>query len=236
MTEFLPTAGGSPSTADAIDPREEPVLGPFVDLPDAPRATLRRLARRRRFAAGQLLFCRGDPASEVMVVQSGLAAVQMVAADGRRLTVASLGREDVIGEMSLAGAPRRTASVLALLDTEVLAIDAEALSKLRSSTLELDTAVMGVMTDTVRRLTDQLLEAALLTQAARLRILLVRLHRHFPDGKVTITQDLLAEMLGAQRARISELLAGEEQLGTIVRGRGFVQITDLPALRQPIAA
>jgi CRP-like cAMP-binding protein len=134
--------------------------------------------------------------------------------------------------MALAGTPRRTASVVALRDVEVLSIDAAALSKLRTTTLEIDTVVMGVLADTVRRLSDQLMEASLQAQPTRLRILLVRLRRHFPDGRITITQDLLAEMLGAQRTTVSELLAAEESLGTIQRGRGYVQVLDVAALRE----
>ena len=212
------------------------MLGPFVDLPDTTRAAVLTLARHRGYAEGQQLFRRGDPADEVMILQSGLAAVQNIAKDGRRLTVEVVGREDVIGEMALAGAPRRTAAVLALRDTEVLAIDAQKLSALRTKTLDLDTAVMAVLVDTVRRLTDQLLEATLSTHATRLRILLMRLRRHFPDGRIAITQDLLAEMLGAQRTTVSELLAVEERLGTIARGRGFVQVLDVATLRETAMA
>jgi CRP/FNR family cyclic AMP-dependent transcriptional regulator len=215
---------------------DELVLGPFVDLPDTTRAAVLMLARRRGYAKGQQLFRRGDRADEVMILQSGLAAVQNAARDGRQLTVEVVGREDVIGEMALAGAPRRTAAVRALRDTEVLAIDAQKLSALRAKTLDLDMAVMGVLADTVRRLTDQLLEATLSTQATRLRILLVRLRRHFPDNRIAITQDLLAEMLGAQRTTVSELLAVEEGLGTIARGRGFVQVLDVAALRASVMA
>lgn len=220
--------GDHPDTADQMPGA---MLGPFVDLPDGPREAVRRLAYRRRFSPGQLLFSRGDVAGELMIVQSGLIAVQMIGPESRRLTVAVLGPEDTLGEMALAGAPRRTATVVALHETEVLAIDAQALSRLRTVTLELDTVVMGVLVDTVRRLTDQVLEATLLSQAVRLRVLIVRLHRYFPDGRITITQDLLAQMLGARPGRVSALLADEEERGTIARHRGYVQVLDLAALR-----
>ena len=211
-------------------PGQTPVWGPFVDLPDGARDSLLRFSRRQKYSAGQLLFDRGDSADDAMIVQSGLVAVQDSRPDGRRLILAVCGREDVLGEMALAGLPRRTAAVLALRDTDVLAIDARKLAELRTETSEVDRAVMGVMADTVRRLTDQLLEALLLPQASRLRRVLVRLHQHFPDGRIEITQDLLADMLGAPRTTVSELLADEEAAGSIAKGRGFVRVLDSVAL------
>ncbi len=102
-------------------------------------------------------------------MQSGLVSVQVASPTGRRLIVAIFGEEDVLGEMALAGVPRRTASVVAVRDADVLMLDAHRLRELRAATLEVDVAIMGVLADTVRRLTAQLLEATLISQPVRLR-------------------------------------------------------------------
>jgi CRP-like cAMP-binding protein len=206
-------------------------LGPFADLPDAERRAVLALAVRRRFLAGQTVFRVGDPADHVIVVQSGLVSVQVAAPDGRRLILAMFGEEDVLGEMALAGVPRRTAMVVAVRDADVLMLDVHRLHELRAATLEVDAAVMGVLADTVRRLTDQLLEATLIPQPVRLRRILLRLHRHYDDGRMALTHDDLAEMLGAQRTTVTELLAAEDAAGRILKGRGYVQIVDLAAMR-----
>ena len=206
-------------------------LGPFADLPDAQRRAVLALAVRRRFHAGQVVFHAGDPANHVLVVQSGLLSVQVAAPDDRRLILAMFGEEDVLGEMALAGVPRRTASVVAVRDADVLMLDAHRLHELRAATLEVDVAVMGVLADTVRRLTEQLLEATLISQPVRLRRILLRLHRHYDDGRIALTHDDLAEMLGAQRTTVTELLAAEVAAGRVVKGRGYVQIVDLAAMR-----
>ena len=108
------------------DPTRPLTLGPFADLPEAHRRAVLAHAVRRRFLAGQLVFRAGDPADDVIVVQSGLVSVQVAAPDGRRLILAMFGEEDVLGEMALAGVPRRTASVVAVRDAEVLMLDATA--------------------------------------------------------------------------------------------------------------
>jgi CRP-like cAMP-binding protein len=218
------------STSGSDSPR--PVtLGPFADLPDAERRAVLALAVRRRFLAGQTVFRVGDPADHVIVVQSGLVSVQVAVPDGRRLILAMFGEEDVLGEMALAGVPRRTASVVAVRDADVLMIDAHRLHELRAATREVDAAVMGVLADTVRRLTAQLLEATLISQPVRLRRILLRLHRHYEEGRIALTHDDLAEMLGAQRTTVTELLRAEVAAGRIAKGRGYVQIVDLPAMR-----
>src|ERR1700760_56948 len=139
--------------------RDEPLLGPFGDLPEQAREALLAASRTRRFAADQVVITRGEPAEDVFIVQSGLVAVNASRADGRRLTLAVCGRGDVLGEMALAGSPRRTASVIALRESTVLAINARRIGELRAHTSEVDRAVMGVLADMVRRLTDQVLEA-----------------------------------------------------------------------------
>jgi CRP/FNR family cyclic AMP-dependent transcriptional regulator len=207
-------------------------LGPFADLPDAQRRAVLALANRRRLLAGQRVFRAGDRADHVIVVQSGLVSVQVAGPSGRQLILAMFGEDDVLGEMALAGVPRRTATVVAVRDSEVLMLDARRLHELRAATREVDLAVMGVLADTVRRLTNQLLEATLISQPVRLRRILLRLHRHYDAGRIALTHDDLADMLGARRTTVTELLAAEVEAGRVVKGRGYVQIVDLAAMRE----
>ena len=165
------------------------------------------------------------------MVQSGLVSVQVAAPDGRQLVLAMFGEEDVLGEMALAGVPRRTASVVVVRDADVLMLDARHLHELRAATREVDAAVMGVLADTVRRLTHQLLEATMVSQAVRLRRILLRLHRHYDGGRIALTHADLAEMLGSYRTTVTELLTAEVAAGRIVKARGYVQIVDMPAMR-----
>ena len=225
LAETAPVSGGGSGSTRPV------TLGPFADLPEAQRNALLAHAVRRRFSAGQSVFRAGDPADHVIVVQSGLVSVQVAAPDSRRLVLAMFGEEDVLGEMALAGVPRRTAWVVAVRDADVLMLDVHRLHALRAATREVDAAVMGVLADTVRRLTDQLLEATLIPQPVRLRRILLRLHRHYDDGRIALTHADLAEVLGAQRTTVTELLAAEVAAGRIVKARGYLQIADLPAMR-----
>jgi CRP/FNR family cyclic AMP-dependent transcriptional regulator len=209
----------------------ELTLGPFADLSAEHQRKVLAVSQRRSFAAGQMIFRKGDPSEHVMVVQSGLVAVQVTGPDDRRLTLTMASREEVLGEMALAGSPRRTAMVIAMIDSEALMIETGGLVALRGVALEIDQVVMAVLADTVRRLTDQLVETTLLSQAVRLRRILLRLSRHYDGGRISLTQEQLAEVLGSQRTTITELLRADVEAGWLETGRGYVRIVDRDALR-----
>lgn len=75
---------------------------------------------RRELAAGDVLFKEGDPGSEAYVVESGSLAIYTQKPEGR-VMLASLGPDDIFGEMALAGDKTRTASAMAIERT-VLAV------------------------------------------------------------------------------------------------------------------
>jgi CRP-like cAMP-binding protein len=211
--------------------RAELTLGPFADLSPEYQRRVLGFSYRRNFGAGQMIFRTGDPSEHVMVIQSGLVAVQTIGPDDRRLTLTMASREEVLGEMALAGSPRRTAMVIAMTETEALMIDAKGLAALRAVALEIDQVVMAILADTVRRLTGQLVETTLLSQAVRLRRILLRIARHYDGGRISLTQEQLADALGSQRTTITELLRADVEAGLLETGRGYVRIIDRDALR-----
>jgi CRP/FNR family transcriptional regulator len=110
-------------------------------------------------------------------------------------------------------------------------VEVKGLLAMRAVALEVDQVVMAILADTVSRLTEQLAETALLSQAVRLRRVLLRLTRHYDGGRILLTQEQLAETLGAQRTTITELLRADVEAGWIETGRGYVRIVDRDALR-----
>lgn len=70
-------------------------------------------------AAGSVLFREGEPGNQMYVLVSGSA--ELIAPDGQ---VEILRAGDIVGEGALASSsPRRTASVIARTDCELIAID-----------------------------------------------------------------------------------------------------------------
>ncbi len=65
----------------------------------------------------------------------------------------------------------------------------------------------------------------------RLARRLLRLRRLSDDDKLTVTQDVLAEMLGVQRNSVSQVAHAMQARNLIRYSRGVLQIVDFDALR-----
>lgn len=89
----------------------------FADLPPEQLSALARVGRQVEVRAGQLLFGQGEPGDTLYVVRSGRVEVVV---DGD--VVRSHGRGEAFGELALLSGGRRTATVRARRDTELLGI------------------------------------------------------------------------------------------------------------------
>ena len=76
----------------------------------------------KRFSKGKIIFKEGEPGDEMYVIMKGKAKVYKTI-DKKKVSLGLLGPDDFIGEMSLFLPVRRTATVEALQDTEVITCD-----------------------------------------------------------------------------------------------------------------
>ncbi|MBI3910499.1 MAG: cyclic nucleotide-binding domain-containing protein [Armatimonadetes bacterium] len=96
-----------------------------VDLPLETLVALTRLGRYRRFGAGVTVLRQGEPAKSFYVVTEGEVEVLREDGGGER-HIGIFGPGYAFGEIALLGAGRRTATVRALTETEVLELPARA--------------------------------------------------------------------------------------------------------------
>ena len=95
----------------------------FAGVPSAAlEATLGRL-RSEPVAAGQAVVRQGDPADRFYIIESGTFVVRQVGADGSERELRRLGPDDVFGELGLLTEAPRSATVEAVSDGVVLALD-----------------------------------------------------------------------------------------------------------------
>jgi CRP-like cAMP-binding protein len=92
----------------------------FAALGDPMMSRFCEHGERVDIAAGELLFEEGKPAKEVVVVIEGSLEVVKKGRNGREARVATLGRGDVVGEMSLVDIQPRSGTVRALENTTVV--------------------------------------------------------------------------------------------------------------------
>jgi glutaminase len=99
-------------------------------------------ARPRRYQAGDLVFCRGEDPTEVLLVTSGHLSVLLELSDGRSRRVATVAGGMLVGELALASGGPRTADVRADTDVEGVALSATDLAELRAEEPELATTLL----------------------------------------------------------------------------------------------
>ncbi|MCI0350559.1 MAG: DUF1003 domain-containing protein [Acidobacteriales bacterium] len=128
----------------------------FSLLDDNERATLAEMVEVKRFDKGETVFAYGDPGEAVYVVHRGSVQVYVENTEGEKIILAENLPGELFGEISLLDGGARTATAVAVDDTECLVLD-------RSRLLELITkhphAAIDLLTVMGRRLraTDELL-------------------------------------------------------------------------------
>jgi CRP-like cAMP-binding protein len=202
--------------------------------PEETREVL-KIARRRRFARNEVVFHRDDPGDSLHLIQKGRFSVQVMTPLGNVATIAVRGPGESFGEMALvAESPRRSATVTALEDSETYAIYREAFDELRRRHPEIDGWLFRFLTNEIHSLNERLLEALYVPVEKRVLRRLVELAALYPadngDPVITLTQEAVAELAGASRATVNQVLRAEEKRGTIELLRGRTRVLDVDSL------
>jgi len=94
------------------------------------RATLAELLETTKFTQGETIFDFGDPGDTIYMVRSGRVQVFVTSTTGEKVILGENERGDVFGEISLLDGGPRTASAVAIEDTECLTLDRDRLLEL----------------------------------------------------------------------------------------------------------
>lgn len=127
LVERTPKAGMRDGLEGAIVERLSAV-DIFAPLSSEETAMLAQAASSHVFAPGETVIRAGDPGSSMFVVHNGRVCVQ-VSENGRPRTVATLSDGAFFGEMALFTGEPRTASIVAIEETEVLEIGHAAMKR-----------------------------------------------------------------------------------------------------------
>ena len=201
------------------------------------RRELLQIARRRRFARNEVVFHRDDPGDSLHLIQKGRFAVRVMTPLGDVATIAVRGPGESFGEMALvAEAPRRSATVAALEDAETLAVYRNEFEQLRQRHPQVNKMLFRFLSNEVRVLNERLLEALYVPVEKRVVRRLSELANLYPaseDGAAVIVlpQEIVAELVGATRPSVNQVLRGLQGRGLLTLGRGRIEITDLAALQ-----
>jgi CRP/FNR family cyclic AMP-dependent transcriptional regulator len=188
-------------------------------------------ARVRRYAAGEVIAHEGDLADTLHLVRSGRVAVGLTTQYGNQVTFTLLGPGEVFGELALLGAgSRRSATLTALEPTETLTLARPEFDQLRADRPEFAQALVDLLAERVRRLSDQLVEALYVPADTRVLRRLLTAARLYGGTELPLTQEDLAGLAGTARATVNRVLRAEAKRGTLELRRRRIRILDRAAL------
>jgi len=188
------------------------------------------IARYPRRAA---LFRQGDPCDSVMHIETGRVWLSVTTPGGREAICGLSAAGAFLGEEALRGDAVRRHSAIAMTPTEVLVIAKEQVTRLlRTYPAFADRLIAHTLARNLRLeadLTDQLLYSSEERLAHTLLVLAGCDERRpckctLPD----ISQEIIAEMVGTTRARVSVFMSKFKKLGFIEENGGVLQVNVSP--------
>jgi CRP-like cAMP-binding protein len=206
----------------------------FSTLEPKHLAALAEIAHRRHYRKGQTIFYRGDPGNAMYVLIKGSVMMTLPSEEGSEVIVAAVRSGDQFGELAVLDGGARYVTAVATEPTEVLAIYRDSLLASLRAHPDAALAIALGLCARLRHVTDLLADIAFLDLLCRLAKRLCQLAGilHAPPAEtadVHVSQEALAEMVGATREAVNKQLAKLREMGLIETGRGHVRI--LRALR-----
>jgi CRP/FNR family cyclic AMP-dependent transcriptional regulator len=191
--------------------------------PFDPREFLSKVGGGRTISTyrkNQRIFSQGEPADCVFYILKGEIKVSVLSEQGREAVVALLGKNEFCGEGCLAGQNRRIATAIAINECEIMRIEKDAIMRtLNKEPAFAEMFVAHLLLRTIRveeDLVDQLFNSSE-KRLARALLLLANFGKEGrPEPIITkVSQELLAEMIGTTRSRVSFFMNKFRKLGFI---------------------
>ncbi|MBV8589741.1 MAG: Crp/Fnr family transcriptional regulator [Acetobacteraceae bacterium] len=191
-------------------------------VPDAEIKSLVRRARLQRFREREAIFSQGDEGRSVQAVLEGFVKLSSSTAAGREIILDVAGPGSIFGEIAVMNEWPRAADAVALTPCSLLAIDGYSF---RQALTRAPAALFGVIrmvSERLRRATEQLTDGVDLPASARLAKALMQLaalnSHQVADGlqiDVVLSQRELGGMTGLTRESINKHLAAWREEGWV---------------------
>lgn len=207
--------------------REVPL---FADLEDSDLDSLIAVATRRKFAKDSVIFFEHDPGDSLFMILSGRVKVTILSDDGREIILSVLGEKDFFGEMSLLDNEPRSATAIAMEDTEVVILHQKEFLSIVEKRPRILVLLLAVLSSRLRKANHQIGSLALLDVYGRVASVLLDMAKEsgvrLKDGRICFrrpTHQEIANMIGATRETVSRMISDLHRQGYIeISGKNVI--------------
>jgi CRP/FNR family cyclic AMP-dependent transcriptional regulator len=209
----------------------------FAALDPEGAASLRASLTEIEVTKGDVLFAEGEPGDRMYVILEGKVKLGQTSGDGRESLLAVLGPGEMFGELSLFDPGARTSTATALTDAVVLGLGHPQLRPWLAGRPEVAEALLQALARRLRRTNEAMADLVFSDVPGRVAKALMDLGEKFgsvtPEGLMVthdMTQEELAQLVGASRETVNKALADFAQRGWIRLESRQVLILDVERL------
>jgi CRP/FNR family transcriptional regulator, cyclic AMP receptor protein len=165
------------------------------------------------------IYSQGDPGSALFYLTRGRVKLVVTSPQGKEAVVGLLGPEDFFGQESLTGHKGRLATAVAMSECDVTRIEKSLVARLMLQEHDFSEMFVAYLLTHTIRVQEDLIDQLFNSSEKRLARTLLLLARFGMKGKrqpflaPDITHEVLAEMVGTTRARISFFMNKFREMG-----------------------
>nr|WP_212755245.1 Crp/Fnr family transcriptional regulator [Flexivirga aerilata] len=211
----------------------------FAPLDDADAEALLSTMTRTKIARGQELFHEGEQGDTLYVITAGKVKLGRRSPDGRENLLAILGEGEMLGELSLFDPGPRTATATAVADTELVGLAHGSMTEYLGTRPEVAMTMLTALAARLRRTNEALGDLVFTDVPGRVAKALLDLSNRFgqpaEDGTLVahdLTQEELAQLVGASRETVNKALADFSARGWIKLEARAVTLIDTERLQR----
>ena len=194
----------------------------FADLPEPAIQSLRRYAKTHKYPRNTVILTEGDPCNNFYIILSGKVKVFVDDEGDKQIVLNILEAGSYFGELGLIDGEPRSASIVTVDRTELLAISRIDFQRFIEEHQSVALIMMRALAKRIRTLTSSVRDLALLDVYGRVSHFLRDRTDEHGEIVLKLTHQEIADMIGASREMVSrimrELTLGgyiEQQPGTI---------------------
>jgi CRP/FNR family cyclic AMP-dependent transcriptional regulator len=168
----------------------------------------------------QIVFSQADPADSVFYIQEGKIKLTVVSTHGKEAVVAILGEGAFFGEGCLAGQQLRMATAVAMSECTIVRLEKAATIRVLHDEPAFSELFLSYLLSRNIRIEEDLVDQLFNSSEKRLARVLLLLANFGKESKpepviAKISQEMLAEIIGTTRSRVSFFMNRFRKLGFI---------------------
>lgn len=204
----------------------------FRDLPEEGRQLLARHATTRTFKKNTIIISAGDQTDSLYVVLSGRLKIYLDDANGREITLRTVGPNESFGELAVLSEGPRAANVTTLTECRLAVISKQDFNDCLHNNPSIAFMIIRLLVERIREMTEDVSTLALLDVYGRVAKTLTRNSTECDGKQLTspMTHQDIANMVGSSREMVTRILKDLKTGGYIsVKDKQLVLEKPLPS-------